>query len=251
MTNSIKISTQTPEIVITTCAYCGVGCGIDIHVEKGKLSKLTGCADHPANFGKLCIKGSNLLNTVDATNRLLHPEIHGEQASWQQATDFVAKRFQEIIHQHGKESVAFYVSGQLLSEDYYVANKLMKGYIGTANIDTNSRLCMSSAVSAYKRAFGEDVVPCNYQDIENTELLLISGANTAWTHPIIFQRIERAKKINPAMKIVVIDPRKTATAQIADYFLPIKAGTDAAFFNGLLHFLAKNNGLDKDYPWCI
>ena len=139
------------------------------------------------------------------------------------------------------------MSGQLLTEDYYLANKLMKGYIGSGNIDTNSRLCMSSAVSAYKRAFGEDVVPCTYQDIEQTELLLLTGSNAAWTHPVLYQRIERAKKINPAMKVVVIDPRKTATCELADNFIQIKPGTDGAFFNGLLQFLSENQGLDTDY----
>ena len=154
--------------------------------------------------------------------------------------------FSQIIKDHGPDSVAFYVSGQLLTEDYYLANKLMKGYIGSANIDTNSRLCMSSAVAAYKRSFGEDVVPCSYEDLDSTELLIITGSNAAWTHPVLYQRIERAKNRNPKMKIVVIDPRKTATCQIADYFLPIKPGSDAAFFNGLLNYLTNNNDLDND-----
>ena len=178
---------------------------------------------------------------------MLAPEISGEQVSWDKATDYVAEQFNDIIKKHGKDSVAFYVSGQLLTEDYYLANKLMKGYIGSGNIDTNSRLCMSSAVSAYKRAFGEDVVPCTYQDLEQTDLLLITGSNAAWTHPVLYQRIERAKKINPAMKVVVIDPRKTATCELADNFIQLKPGTDAAIFNGLLHFLSENQGVDTDY----
>jgi assimilatory nitrate reductase catalytic subunit len=178
---------------------------------------------------------------------LLVTEIEGEQVSWDKATDYVAEQFNDIIKKHGKDSVAFYVSGQLLTEDYYLANKLMKGYIGSGNIDTNSRLCMSSAVSAYKRAFGEDVVPCTYQDLEQTDLLLLTGSNAAWTHPVLYQRIERAKKINPAMKVVVIDPRKTATCELADNFIQLKPGTDAAFFNGLLNYLREHNGLDTDY----
>ncbi|MBA6327058.1 nitrate reductase [Colwellia sp. MB02u-6] len=238
---------QSSHIVQSTCAYCGVGCGIDITVENGKASALVGTIEHPANFGQLCVKGSNLLATTDLTNRLLEPQINNQTVDWLTATSHVADKFAQIIKEHGPDAVAFYVSGQILTEDYYMANKLMKGYIGSANIDTNSRLCMSSAVAAYKRSFGEDVVPCGYDDLDSTELLLITGSNAAWTHPVLYQRIERAKKRNPAMKVVVIDPRKTATCQIADYFLPIKPGTDAAFFNGLLNYLSTNNGLNNDY----
>ncbi|KGJ91014.1 nitrate reductase [Colwellia psychrerythraea] len=245
---SLPVSqTDEPSLIQSTCAYCGVGCGVDIGVADGKATSLIGSADHPANYGRLCVKGSNLLNTIDLTNRLLVPEIAGEQVSWSQATDYVAQQFNDIIKKHGKNAVAFYVSGQLLTEDYYLANKLMKGYIGSGNIDTNSRLCMSSAVSAYKRAFGEDVVPCTYQDLEQTDLLLLTGSNAAWTHPVLYQRIERAKKINPAMKVVVIDPRKTATCEIADSLIQLKPGTDAAFFNGLLNYLNDHDGLDTDY----
>jgi assimilatory nitrate reductase catalytic subunit len=238
---------RSSHIVQSTCAYCGVGCGIDITVEDGKASALVGTTEHPANFGQLCVKGTNLLATTDLTNRLLEPQINNQTVDWSVATKHVADKFSQIIKDHGPDSVAFYVSGQLLTEDYYLANKLMKGYIGSANIDTNSRLCMSSAVAAYKRSFGEDVVPCSYEDLDSTELLIITGSNAAWTHPVLYQRIERAKNRNPKMKIVVIDPRKTATCQIADYFLPIKPGSDAAFFNGLLNYLTNNNDLDNDY----
>jgi assimilatory nitrate reductase catalytic subunit len=239
--------TDKPSLIKSTCAYCGVGCGVDIGVDNGKAISLTGSTDHPANFGKLCVKGTNLLNTIDLTGRLLAPEIANKQVSWDKATDYVADKFNDIIKKYGKDAVAFYVSGQLLTEDYYVANKLMKGYIGSGNIDTNSRLCMSSAVSAYKRAFGEDIVPCTYEDLEQTDLLLLTGSNAAWTHPVLYQRIERAKRINPAMKVVVIDPRKTATCELADHFIQLKPGTDAAFFNGLLTFLKHNKGLNTDY----
>ena len=241
------VTACTPSLIQSTCAYCGVGCGVDISVADNKAVSLVGTADHPANNGKLCVKGSNLLNTIDLTGRLLAPEIANEQVDWNKAISHVADTFSDIIKEHGPDAVAFYVSGQILTEDYYIANKLMKGYIGSGNIDTNSRLCMSSAVSAYKRAFGEDVVPCTYQDLEQTELLLITGSNAAWTHPVLYQRIERAKKINPAMKVVVIDPRKTATCELADNFIQLKPGTDAAFFNGLLNYLSANNGLDSDY----
>lgn len=235
----------------TTCPYCGVGCGVDINlVNDGKtsrLSDLTGTTEHPANFGRLCVKGSNLLNTVGTKGRLLNPEVMGKKVKWQDAIDTVANKFSEVIREHGPEAVAFYVSGQLLTEDYYVANKLMKGYIGSANIDTNSRLCMSSAVAAYKKSFGADTVPCNYDDLSETDLLVMVGSNAAWTHPVLFQRIEKAKRINPAMKIVFVDPRKTASCEVADLHLPLKAGTDVALFNGLVQYLSKNEGLDLDY----
>lgn len=234
---------QSSHIVQSTCAYCGVGCGVDITVENGEAKSLVGTTEHPANFGKLCVKGTNLLATTDLTNRLLTPQIANANVSWQEATQQVADKFKQIINEHGPDAIAFYVSGQLLTEDYYLANKLMKGYIGSGNIDTNSRLCMSSAVAAYKRSFGEDVVPCSYDDLDTTELLILTGSNAAWTHPVLFQRIERAKKRNPNMKVVVIDPRKTATCAIADFFIPIKPGSDAAFFNGLLNYLVQHDNL--------
>ena len=235
------------QCVQTSCPYCGVGCGVDITVEQGKAVKLSGTPEHPANFGRLCVKGTNLLATNHPKGRLLHPVVRGEQTSWEQAIEALAKGFSDIIAEHGPDAVAFYGSGQLLTEDYYVANKLMKGYIGSANIDTNSRLCMSSAVSGYKRAFGEDLVPCSYQDLENTDLILLIGSNAAWTHPVLFQRMEKAKSINPDLQIFAIDPRRTASAELADCHLPITPGSDAALFNGLLNFLAENQGLDQAY----
>ena len=248
MCNALKENVVRPEqIVESTCAYCGVGCGVDITKQGDKASKLTASADHPANFGRLCVKGRNLINTLDVSGRLLVPEVNGESVSWPDAIEKIANGFADTIKKYGKNSVAFYVSGQLLTEDYYLANKLMKGYIGSGNIDTNSRLCMSSAVAAYKRSFGEDVVPCNYRDLETTQLLLITGSNAAWTHPVLFQRIERARQVNPNMKVVAIDPRATATTESVDYHLAIKPGTDAAFFNGLLSYLSLYGGLDDNY----
>lgn len=235
----------------TTCPYCGVGCGVDINVvneaQTSRLSALAGTAEHPANFGRLCVKGSNLLNTLNTEGRLLAPEVMGEKVKWQGAIKAVADKFNQVIREHGPDSVAFYVSGQLLTEDYYVANKLMKGYIGSANIDTNSRLCMSSAVAAYKKAFGADSVPCNYEDLGETDLLIMVGSNAAWTHPVLFQRIEKAKLTNPEMKIVFVDPRKTASCELADLHLPLKPGTDVALFNGLIQYLSENDGLALDY----
>ena len=235
-------------LATTTCPYCGVGCGVEVNVSADKqLSGLTGRADHPANFGRLCVKGSKLLETNSVNGRLVYPSINGQTASWDDAISMVANKFKQVIAEHGPDSVAFYVSGQLLTEDYYVANKLMKGYIGSANIDTNSRLCMSSAVAAYKRSLGADAVPCCYEDLEQTELLVLVGSNAAWTHPVLFQRIERAKKLNPDMRVVIIDPRKTATAEIADLHLAVKPGTDVALFNGLLGYLSSQKAIDQDY----
>ena len=231
----------------TTCPYCGVGCGVDVTLINGEMTKTSGNLSHPANRGQLCIKGSNLAETVDHSNRLLAPEIDGKTVSWQQANTEVANRLKTIIEQYGPDAIAFYVSGQLLTEDYYVANKLIKGFIGTANIDTNSRLCMSSAVAGYKRAFGSDTVPCSYQDLDTTDLLVLVGSNAAWTHPVLFQRMERARAANPNLKIVVIDPKRTATADVADLYLPIKPTTDVALFMGLLHYLNNNDYLDKSY----
>jgi len=233
----------------TTCPYCGIGCGIEaIVTDAGRhLVTVNGDPDHPANFGKLCSKGAALGDTVSLENRLLHPEIDGRRVDWDTALTHVAKRFLNIIDQHGPDAVAFYVSGQMLTEDYYVANKLMKGFIGSANIDTTSRLCMSSAVAGYKRAFGADAVPCNYEDLEQAELIVFVGSNAAWCHPIAFQRIRRAKENNPFLKIVVIDPRKTASCDIADLHLSIKSGMDAMLFNGLLVYLADNEGLDPTF----
>ncbi|WP_334313314.1 molybdopterin-dependent oxidoreductase [Psychrosphaera algicola] len=231
----------------TTCPYCGVGCGVDATIVNGQLTAVSGSKQHQANFGKLCVKGSNLAETTDLEGRLLYPEVNGERTTWDHATDVVANKFKQIIAEHGPQAVAFYVSGQILTEDYYVANKLMKGYIGSANIDTNSRLCMSSAVAGYKRAFGSDTVPCSYEDLSATDLLILVGSNAAWTHPILFQRMEQAKKDNPNMKVVVIDPRRSATAELADLFLPVKPGTDVALFMGMLNYIINNGGVNRDY----
>ncbi|KKM93500.1 hypothetical protein LCGC14_1207800, partial [marine sediment metagenome] len=228
----------------TTCPYCGVGCGVLATKDEQGILSVKGDKSHPANLGRLCSKGSALADTVDLDGRLLHPLINGEQTSWDTTLDTVADGFRKIIKEHGPDAVAFYVSGQLLTEDYYVANKLMKGFIGSGNIDTNSRLCMSSAVAGYKRAFGSDSVPCNYEDLELADLIVLEGSNTAWCHPVVFQRITQAKQDNPNLKIVVIDPRKTATCEIADLHLPLKSGSDAALFNGLLSYLHENNKID-------
>ncbi|VTP69215.1 Periplasmic nitrate reductase precursor [Leclercia adecarboxylata] len=213
----------------TTCPYCGVGCGVIARVENGEVS-VRGDDSHPANFGKLCVKGSALGETTGLAGRLLHPEVDDQPVSWEQALDTASTRLRAIIDTYGPQAVAFYASGQLLTEDYYAANKLMKGFIGAANIDTNSRLCMSSAVVGYKRAFGEDIVPCSYEDLEQTDLVVLVGSNAAWTHPVLYQRLVQARANNPAMKVVVIDPRRTATCEIADLHLALAPGSDAGLF---------------------
>ncbi|GHS72022.1 nitrate reductase [Enterobacter kobei] len=220
----------------TTCPYCGVGCGVVARVEGGVVS-VRGDETHPANFGRLCVKGSALGETTDLQGRLLHPVLDGNEVDWTQALEAAGERLQHIIDTWGPQAVAFYASGQLLTEDYYAANKLMKGFIGAANIDTNSRLCMSSAVVGYKRAFGEDVVPCSYEDVENSDLVVLVGSNAAWTHPVLYQRLVQAKQTNPQMKVVVIDPRETVTCDIADLHLALKPGSDAGLFVGLLNVI--------------
>lgn len=233
--------------VRTTCPYCGVGCGIISSIDDTGIVSAEGDNQHPANYGRLCSKGTALAETVYLQERLLYPEIDNQQVTWEQAIETVASRFSAIIDQHGPDAVAFYVSGQLLTEDYYVANKLMKGFIGSANIDTNSRLCMSSAVAGYKRAFGEDCVPASYDDLERAKLVVLTGSNTAWCHPVVYQRIIQARKTNPDLKVVVIDPRKTQTASSADLFLPIKPGTDSILFNGLMVWINQHSEHNKLY----
>ncbi|MER9303198.1 molybdopterin-dependent oxidoreductase, partial [Mesorhizobium sp. M0496] len=203
--------------------------------------------NHPANFGRLCSKGSALAETVDLDGRLLHPEIHGRRAGWDEALDLVASTFSQTIAEHGPDSVAFYVSGQLLTEDYYVANKLMKGFIGSANIDTNSRLCMASSVAGHRRAFGADTVPGTYEDLELADLIVLVGSNLAWCHPVLYQRIAAAREKRPEMKIVLVDPRRTMTADIADMHLAIAPDGDVALFTGLLAYLGQHNALDRAY----
>lgn len=244
MTKSVQSDQTVTELADTTCPYCGVGCGVIVTQENAEY-KVRGNPDHPANLGRLCSKGAALADTLDDEGRMLTPQINGLQVSWDEALDLMAKRFKSYIDEYGRDSVAMYVSGQLLTEDYYVANKLMKGFIGNANIDTNSRLCMSSVVAAQKRAFGSDSVPCSYEDLERTNLIVIEGSNTAWCHPVIFQRIRQAKKDNPNLEVVVIDPRKTATCDIADLHLQINSGMDAFLFNGLLTHLNDRGEINK------
>ncbi len=224
----------------TTCPYCGVGCGVLATPQPDGSVTIAGDPDHPANFGRLCSKGSALGETLSLDGRLLHPEINGARATWDDALALVATTFQNTIAEHGPNSVAIYGSGQLLTEDYYVANKLMKGFIGSGNIDTNSRLCMASSVAGHKRAFGSDTVPGNYEDLELADLIVLVGSNLGWCHPVLYQRIVAAKAERPDMRVVLIDPRRTVTADIADLHLPVQSDGDSALFVGLLAHLSRN-----------
>src|SRR5712671_1235363 len=234
-----------PPAVRTTCPYCGVGCGVVAKPDGRGGAAIAGDPEHPANRGRICSKGAALGETLSLEDRLLHPEIDGQRVSWETALDTVADGFRDVIARHGPDAVAFYVSGQLLTEDYYAANKLIKGFLGTANIDTNSRLCMASSVAGHKRAFGSDTVPGLYEDFELADLVVLVGSNLAWCHPVLFQRLEAAKRDRPAMKIFVIDPRRTETCGIADLHLALKPASDVALFNGLLTFLAAEGKLDR------
>lgn len=231
----------------STCAYCGVGCGIEARPKADGQLEIRGDQEHPANYGRLCSKGMALGETVSTEGRLLYPSMAGQRTDWDTALNHVATQFQQIIAEHGPDAVAFYVSGQLLTEDYYVANKLMKGFIGSGNIDTNSRLCMSSTVAGHKRAFGSDTVPGCYEDLELADMVVITGSNMAWCHPVLYQRLKAAKEQRPHMKIVVIDPRVTDTCDIADLHLALQPGTDVALFNGLLSYLAIHQWVNEDY----
>ncbi|MBD9664733.1 assimilatory nitrate reductase catalytic subunit [Variovorax paradoxus] len=241
----------------STCPYCGVGCGVVIESDGAQITGVRGDPDHPANFGRLCTKGSTLHLTATATvtrqTRLLQPMRRTERGAapeaigWNGALDIAVGKFDQVIRDHGPDAVGFYVSGQLLTEDYYVFNKLTKGLIGTNNIDTNSRLCMSSAVAGYKQTLGADAPPACYDDLKHAQCLFIVGSNAAWAHPILFRRIEDAKAVNPELKIIVADPRRTDTVEIADLFLPIQPGTDVMLFNGMLHLMLWEGWTDNGY----
>lgn len=237
----------------STCCYCGVGCGVIIEHNAQQVLAVHGDPDHPANAGKLCTKGSTLHLSARPEGRALTPSMRlnrqtlRQPTSWADSLDFIADKFAATIKAHGPDSVAFYISGQLLTEDYYVFNKLAKGLIGTNNVDTNSRLCMSSAVSGYKATLGADAPPTCYEDIDHAALMFITGANMAYAHPVLFRRIEAAKAAHPERKIIVVDPRRTDTAELADLHLAIIPGTDVALYHGILHCLIWNDAIDRDY----
>ncbi len=241
----------------TACCYCGVGCGVLVESDGERITGVRGDPQHPANFGRLCTKGSTLHLTADPMLqqqvRALHPELRTTRdaprapAAWGETLDFIARRFASTIREHGPDSVGFYISGQLLTEDYYVFNKLAKGLIGTNNIDTNSRLCMSSAVAGYKQTLGADAPPACYEDIDHADLIFIAGSNMAYAHPVLYRRVEEARRRNPSLRMIVADPRRTDTARDADLFLPILPGTDVALFNGMLHVCLWEGLVDTAY----
>ena len=241
------------QITASTCCYCGVGCGVLIEHDGQRILGVSGDPAHPANFGKLCSKGSTLHLTGDLSARALHPELRlskglgRDNTDWDTALDHAATVFAATIAEHGPDSVAFYISGQLLTEDYYAFNKLARALVGTNNIDSNSRLCMSSAVVGYKRSLGADAPPCNYEDIELSDCVMIVGSNMAYAHPVLFRRLEEAKSRRPEMKVIVIDPRRTDSCDLADLHLAITPGTDVALFHGILHELLAHGWVDQAF----
>ncbi|RUP34301.1 MAG: nitrate reductase [Curvibacter sp.] len=247
----------TPQETRSTCPYCGVGCGVIIETQAGAITGVRGDPEHPANFGRLCTKGSTLHLTASAAvtrqTRLLQPlqrlQRRGptQPLAWDTALDLAADRLSGIVQAHGPDALGFYLSGQLLTEDYYVFNKLAKGLLGTNNLDTNSRLCMSSAVAGYKATLGADAPPASYADFDHADCLFIAGSNAAWAHPIAFRRIEDAKRARPGMKIVVVDPRRTDTVELADLHLAIQPGTDVMLFHGMLHIMLREGWTKPAY----
>lgn len=248
---------MNPITTRSTCPYCGVGCGVLIDSVGSQITAVRGDPQHPANFGKLCTKGQTLHLTASPAiaqqTRLLQPmqrlqrRAPAQAMAWDAALDLATDRFASVIEQHGPDAVGFYISGQLLTEDYYAFNKLAKGLIGTNNVDTNSRLCMSSAVAGYKLTLGADAPPACYDDVNHAQCLFIVGSNAAFAHPVLFRRIEEAKKANPAMKVIVADPRRTDTAGFADLFLPLQPGSDVMLFHGLLHIMLWEGWIDSTY----
>ncbi len=236
-----------------TCPYCGVGCGVLIESDGARITGVRGDPDHPANFGRLCTKGATLHLTARTETRLQHPGLRAgkdeahRRVGWDEAIAAAARRFADVINTDGPDAVGFYISGQLLTEDYYVFNKAMKGLIGSNNVDTNSRLCMSSAVAAYKQTLGADAPPCAYEDFDHADCVLIAGANPAYAHPIAYRRIEDARKARPEMKIVVVDPRRTDTAAGADLHLALLPGTDIWLYNAMLHVLLWEGLVDQAF----
>ena len=247
---------ETPQPVTetrSTCCYCGTGCGVIVQSVGDRIVGVEGDPAHPANFGKLCTKGNTLHLAAVKTGRALVPMLRANRVeqrsptSWENALDTAADRFAGIIREHGPDAVAFYISGQLLTEDYYVFNKLARALVGTNNIDSNSRLCMSSAVAAYKATLGSDAVPCSYEDIDLADLFLITGANPAYAHPVLFRRIEAARAANPDLKLIVVDPRRTDTAAEADLHLAITPGSDVLLYSAMLHVLLWEGMIDHAF----
>lgn len=248
------MSTAKPESYKSTCSYCGVGCGIIVNKDNKGRTTVEGDPDHPVNRGMLCSKGMNLHYVVeDKSDRLQYPQMRWgkshplERVDWDTALSRSAAVFKSIIKKHGPDAVAFYVSGQCLTEEYYLVNKLSKGFLKTNNIDTNSRLCMSSAVMGYIKTLGEDSVPISYEDIELADCFLVAGANPAWCHPILWRRVEKHKEENPDTKIIVVDPRVTQSCSLADLHLQLNPGTDEVLYLAIGRCLIENGDIDVDF----
>lgn len=252
-----RAADETVRVTRSTCPYCGVGCGVLIESRGARIVGVRGDPDHPANHGRLCTKGSTLHLSAEpsrqAATRLLQPMLRHDRASppattsWDAALDHTAQRLADIVQRHGPQAVGFYVSGQLLTEDYYVLHKLARGLIGTPHIDSNSRLCMSSAVVGYKQTLGADAVPTCYEDLDHADCVFIAGSNTAWAHPVLFRRLEAARARRPSMRVIVVDPRRTDTASVADLHLALQPGTDVMLWHGLLHLMIRHGWIDADY----
>ena len=248
------MNARSPRLTRSACCYCGVGCGVVIESDGARITGVHGDPDHPANRGRLCTKGTTLALTASpaaSAGRARFPEMRRDRAlprervSWDEVMGHAAGRFAATIREHGPDSVAFYVSGQLLTEDYYAFNKLAKALVGTANIDTNSRLCMSSAVTGYQQTLGVDAPPCSYEDLDHAQCLFIAGSNMAHAHPVLFRRIEAARAANPVQKVIVVDPRRTETARFADLHLALLPGTDVALFHAMLHVMLWEDLVDR------
>lgn len=237
--------------VATVCGYCGVGCGLDLHVTDGVATKATGRADHPANHGRLCTKGNTTADMLRAGGRLTTALVRQERGAEAEpapvtaAIETVADRLSAIRDQHGPDAIALYVSGQMTIEAQYLANKLAKGYLRTQWIESNSRLCMASAGTGYKQSLGADGPPGSYDDLDTADLFVVIGANMADCHPILFLRM--MDRVRDGAKLVVIDPRRTATAAKADVYLPVRPGTDLALLNGVLRLVRDAGGVDHGF----
>lgn len=246
----------------TYCPYCGVGCGLRVGIHKGKVAKVRGNPDHPSSLGDLCLKPIHLPGALDTPDRIREPlmrlngsgsDAHSvkgafQSVSWEKATSYIARSLKRIARDHGPDAVAFYGSGQFTTEDYYIANKLLKGFIGTNNFDANSRLCMASAVAGYVSSLGSDGPPPAYEDIDHADCFFLIGSNMADCHPVLFNRIKRRKKKDPDnVKVIVVDPRETRTAAIADLFLPIRPGSDVVLLNGMLNLLFSAGTVDRAF----
>src|SRR5947209_8651184 len=235
------------------CPYCGVGCRLRLEGEAGVVTRVRGVETAPANLGNLCAKGAQLGPTIATPDRLTRPLLRTDRHSslsptdWPTALRYVAEIVTNVLHTHGPEAVAFYGSGQLDTETAYLVGKLFKGRLGTNNTDSNSRLCMAAAVAGYRTSLGSDGPPTCYDDIERADLILVIGSNMAEAHPVTFDRIKAVRQANPDLRLVVIDPRRTATAAAADLHVPVAPGGDVALMNAVGKLLLLDGAVDRQF----